>query len=168
MEQTWRWWGPADIITLEKVCQIGATGIVTALHDIPAGELWTLDAVGERKRFIEADPSLGLRWSVVESLPVHEAIKIGDGDLAPYFERYRQSMRNLAAHGITTICYNFMPILDWARTKLRAPLPGGGNALRFNLHEYAAFECHMLKRPGAEADFSPASSPADSSSHSTL
>lgn len=153
MEQTWRWWGPNDIITLSHVCQVGATGIVTALHDVPTGELWTSEAIAERKRFIEADRTLGLRWSVVESLPVAERIKIGEGDLTQLLETYRQSMRNLAAHGVTTICYNFMPVLDWARTQLRAPLPGGGNALRFNVHEFAAFDCFMLEREGARDDY---------------
>jgi mannonate dehydratase len=154
VEQTWRWWGPNDIITLSHVCQVGATGIVTALHDVPTGELWTAEAVAERKRFIEADPTLGLRWSVVESLPVAERIKIGEGDVTALLDTYRQSMRNLAAHGVTTICYNFMPVLDWARTQLRAPLPGGGNALRFNVHEFAAFDCFMLERDGARAEYS--------------
>ncbi|SED51881.1 D-mannonate dehydratase [Rhizobiales bacterium GAS188] len=155
MEQTWRWWGPQDLIKLAHVCQAGATGIVTALHQVPAGELWTSDAIEERKRLIEADASLGLRWSVVESLPVAEAIKIGKGDLAPLFETYRASLRNLAAAGIKTICYNFMPVLDWTRTELRAPLPGGGNALRFNAYDFAAFDCCMLARKGAEADHDP-------------
>lgn len=153
MEQTWRWWGPNDIITLSHVCQVGATGIVTALHDIPTGELWSSDAVAERKRAIEADRRLGLRWSVVESLPIHERIKLGEGDPSELLDTYRQSMRNLARHGVTTICYNFMPVLDWARTQLRAPLPGGGNALRFNAHEFAAFDCYMLRRVGADIDY---------------
>ena len=154
MEQTWRWWGPNDIITLAHICQVGASGIVTALHDIPTGELWSSDAVSERKHAIEADASLGLRWSVVESLPIHERIKLGEGDLGALLDTYRQSMRNLARHGVTTICYNFMPVLDWARTQLRVPLPGGGNALRFNAHEFAAFDCYMLQRDGADADYS--------------
>jgi mannonate dehydratase len=104
---------------------------------------------------IEADTSLGLRWRVVESLPVAEAIKLGEGDLAPIFENYRVSLRNLAACGVTTVCYNFMPVLDWTRTQLAAPLPGGGTALRFNAHEYAAFDCFILQRKGAEAEQSP-------------
>ena len=155
MEQTWRWWGPDDLIPLAHVCQAGATGIVTALHQIPAGELWTREAIEERKRVIGSDPSLGLRWSVVESLPVAEAIKIGEGDLSRLFETYRASLRNLAAAGVRTICYNFMPVLDWTRTELRAPLVGGANALRFNAYEFAAFDCFMLERPGAEADHRP-------------
>lgn len=153
MEQTWRWWGPGDLITLPHVAQVGATGIVTALHDIPTGEVWTTDAILERKRAIEHDPALGLRWSVVESVPVHEAIKLGEPAAERYLDAYRQTLRNLGAAGVTTVCYNFMPVLDWARTQLRAPLPGGGNALRFNAHEFAAFDCHMLQRPGADADY---------------
>lgn len=155
MEQTWRWWGPADPITLQYVRQTGARGVVTALHDIPAGQLWTADGVAARCRFIEADPSLGLRWSVAESLPVAEAIKTGGGDLEPLFENYRQSIRNLARCGVDVICYNFMPVLDWMRTDVRAVLPGGGTALRFDAHRLAAFDCFMLQRPGAEADHAP-------------
>ncbi len=155
MEQTWRWFGPADVVTLAQLRQAGATGVVTALHDIPYGEVWSVEAIRERLGLIAADPALGLRWSVVESLPVHERIKIGEGDLGALFENYRQSMRNLAACGLTTICYNFMPVLDWTRTDLAHPLPGGGTALRFNAHEFAAFDCFMLERPGAEADHPP-------------
>src|ERR687893_485741 len=133
MEQAWRWFGPEDLIKLSHVRQTGATGIVTALHHIPYGVV----------------------WSVVESLPVHESIKIGEGDLTPLFDNYRQSLRNLARCGITTVCYNFMPVLDWTRTELAHPLPGGGTALRFNAHEFAAFDCFMLERRGGEADHSP-------------
>lgn len=153
MEQTWRWWGPNDLITLEDICQVGATGIVTALHDVPTGAVWTREAIAERKRIIEADASLGLRWSVVESVQVHESIKLADENAAPYYEAYRQTLRNLGEAGIDTVCYNFMPVLDWARTQLRHPLPGGATALRFNMHEFAAFDVHMLARPGAEADY---------------
>lgn len=156
MEQTWRWWGPADPITLAYVRQTGASGIVTALHDIPAGEVWPLEAIRDRRACIEADRTLGLRWSVVESLPVAEAIKIGRGDLEPLFDAYRQSIRNLAACGVDTICYNFMPLLDWTRTVLRHPLVGGGTALRFDAAHFAAFDCLMLQRPGAEEDHHPA------------
>ncbi len=155
MEQTWRWWGPSDLITLSDICQVGATGIVTALHDVPTGEVWTRDAIAERKRIIEADPSLGLRWSVVESVPVHESIKLAEDGAASYYEAYRETLRNLGEAGIGTVCYNFMPVLDWARTQLRHPLPGGATALRFNAHEFAAFDIHMLDRPVAEADYSP-------------
>ncbi|ACL55990.1 mannonate dehydratase [Methylobacterium nodulans] len=155
MEQTWRWFGPDDCVRLADARQAGATGIVTALHHIPYGEVWSIAEIERRKAEIGADPSLGLRWSVVESLPVHERIKLGEGDLEPLFAAYRASLRNLAACGITTICYNFMPVLDWTRTELAHPLPGGGTALRFNAHEFAAFDCFMLARPGAEADHPP-------------
>ena len=155
MEQTWRWFGPADAVTLAEARQAGVTGIVTALHDIPYGVVWSVEAIKARKAEIAHDPTLGLTWSVAESLPVHEAIKIGEGDLEPLFENYRASLRNLAACGVKTICYNFMPVLDWARTELRHALPGGGRALRFNAHEFAAFDGFMLERPGAEADHPP-------------
>jgi mannonate dehydratase len=153
MEQTWRWFGPDDVVPLRAIRQAGASGVVTALHQIPYGVVWSVEEIEARKALIAADPSLGLRWSVVESLPIHERIKIGEGDLEALFEAYRQSMRNLAACGVRTICYNFMPVLDWTRTELRHPLPGGGSALRFNAHEYAAFDCFMLERPGARDDF---------------
>ena len=155
MEQTWRWFGPDDVVRLADARQAGATGIVTALHQIPYGVVWSVEEIEARKALIAADASLGLRWSVVESLPMHEPIKLGEGDLEPLFDNYRQSLRNLAACGVTTICYNFMPVLDWTRTELAHPLPGGGTALRFNAHEFAAFDCFMLERPGAEADHSP-------------
>ncbi|NIX77026.1 mannonate dehydratase [Microvirga terricola] len=155
MEQTWRWFGPDDVVRLSHIRQTGATGIVTALHQIPYGVVWGVEDIEARKGLIAADPALGLRWSVVESLPVHESIKIGEGDLTPLFDNYRQSLRNLAQCGITTVCYNFMPVLDWTRTELAYPLPGGGTALRFNAHEHAAFDCFTLERPGAEADHSP-------------
>ena len=154
MEQTWRWWGPGDIITLPDICQTGATGIVTALHDVPTGVVWTRDAIAARKRLIEADPSLGLHWAVVESVPVHESIKLGEPDAGNYLESYRETLRNLGAEGLDTVCYNFMPVLDWARTQLRHPLPGGASALRFNAHEFAAFDVHMLARADAEQDWS--------------
>ncbi|MBV8912865.1 MAG: mannonate dehydratase [Acetobacteraceae bacterium] len=155
MQQSWRWFGPDDVVPLRAIRQAGASGVVTALHQIPYGELWTLEAIAERKGLIEQDRSLGLHWNVVESLPIHERIKLGEGDLAGFFNNYRQSMRNLAASGVRTICYNFMPVVDWTRTELYHTLPGGGRALRFNAHEYAAFDCLMLERPGAEADHPP-------------
>ena len=152
MEQSWRWFGPDDVVPLRAIRQAGARGVVTALHQIPYGEVWTPEAIGERQALIGADPSLGLRWNVVESLPIHERIKLNEGDLTALFDNYRASMRNLAASGVKVICYNFMPVVDWTRTELRHPLPGGGSALRFNAHEYAAFDCFMLQRPGAEAE----------------
>ena len=155
MEQTWRWFGPDDVIKLPHIRQAGASGIVTALHQIPYGIEWTVDEIEKRKAIIASDASLGLRWSVVESLPVSEAIKLGDGDIAPLFDSYRASLRNLARCGVKVVCYNFMPVLDWTRTELAHPLPGGARALRFNAHEYAAFDCYMLERPGAEADHKP-------------
>ncbi len=152
MEQSWRWFGPDDVVPLRAIRQTGARGVVTALHQIPYGAVWSLDDIRARQALIGADPSLGLHWNVVESLPIHERIKLNDGDLAPLFDAYRASMRNLAAAGVQIICYNFMPVVDWTRTELRHPLPGGGSALRFNAHEYAAFDCFMLQRPGAEAE----------------
>jgi mannonate dehydratase len=152
MEQTWRWFGPEDVIRLNQIRQAGATGIVTALHQIPYGVVWSVEEIEKRKALIAADAGLGLRWSVVESLPIHETVKLGEGNLTPIFENYRQSMRNLAACGVTTICYNFMPILDWTRTDLAWPLAGGGTALKFDAVKYCAFDCFMLARKGAEAD----------------
>lgn len=152
MEETWRWFGPEDAVRLTDVRQTGARGIVTALHQIPYGEVWTVDAIRTRKAMIEADKSLGLRWSVIESLPIDERIKLDEGDLKPLFDNYRTSLRNLAACGVKTLCYNFMPVLDWTRTELAAPTPGGGTALRFNAEEFAAFDCFILAREGAEAD----------------
>ena len=128
MEQTWRWFGPRDAVTLNDVAQTGATGIVTALHDIPYGVVWSEEAITERKTQIAA-PRLGLRWSVVESLPIHEDIKRGTGDLDRLFGAYRDSLRNLARQGLKTVCYNFMPILDWTRTELRAPAADGGQCI---------------------------------------
>jgi mannonate dehydratase len=154
VEQSWRWFGPGDIVKLHAIRQAGASGVVTALHDIPYGKVWSVADIEARKALIAADPSLGLRWNVVESLPVHERVKLGEGDLTTIFDNYRASMRNLAASGIKVICYNFMPVVDWTRTQLYQPLPGGGRALRFNIHEFAAFECFMLKRNGADADYS--------------
>lgn len=154
MEQTWRWFGPEDAVTLAAARQAGATGIVTALHHIPYGEVWSIAEIEKRKGEIEA-PGFGLRWSVVESLPVHESVKMGSGDLEPIFANYRQSLRNLAACGLRTVCYNFMPVLDWTRTQLDAPVIGGARALRFNIHEYVAFDWLMLERPGAEEGHAP-------------
>jgi len=155
MEETWRWFGPDDAVRLDHIRQAGARGIVTSLHQVPYGEVWTVEEIERRKAALARDPALGLQWRVVESLPVHEKIRRGDADCAPLFASYRQSMRNLAACGVTNICYNFMPVLDWTRTELRHPLPGGGTALRFNAHEYVGFDVFILGRPGAEEGVSP-------------
>ncbi|SMY06931.1 mannonate dehydratase [Flavimaricola marinus] len=152
MIESWRWYGEFDPITLAEVAQTGATGIVTALHDIPYGEVWPVSAVADRKSQLEA---VGFDWVVVESLPIHERIKRGDGDLSGLFANYRQSMANLAGQGVKTICYNFMPLLDWTRTDLAHPVPGGGTCLRFDAVRMAGFEIHMLGRKEAEADYSP-------------
>jgi mannonate dehydratase len=149
LEETWRWFGPADDVRLAEIRQTGATGIVTALHEIPYGEIWPVAAIAERQNIV-ADA--GLTWSVVESLPVHERIKLGEGDLTALFDTYRQSLRNLARCGVRTICYNFMPVLDWTRTELAFPRPTGATALRFEAYLYAAFDCFMLHRPGAETE----------------
>jgi len=152
MKECWRWFGPLDRIDLAEVAQTGASGIVTALHEVPYGEIWTVEAIRERQAQV-TDPDLGLEWRVVESLPVHEDIKRGTGDLPTLFANYRQSLANLAACGIHTVCYNFMPLLDWTRTDLAAPERGGARALRFSAARMAAFEIHMLGRDGAEADY---------------
>lgn len=150
MEQCWRWFGPDDVVTLAQARQAGATGIVNSLHQIPYGVVWSVEEIEKRQAIVRSDKSLGLEWKVVESLPIHESVKIGEGDLETIFENYRQSMRNLAACGLEVICYNFMPVLDWTRTELAHKLPGGGTALRFNLHEYVALDHFMLKRKGAD------------------
>lgn len=152
MLETWRWFGPGDVVPLPAIRQAGARGVVTALHEVPYGVAWSLDGIRARQAEIASDPALGLHWAVVESLPIHESVKLGQGDLTRIVDNYRASMRNLAAAGIRTICYNFMPVIDWTRTDLAYPLPGGGRALRFSAHEFAAFDCFLLQRAGAEAD----------------
>ncbi|KMW58204.1 Mannonate dehydratase [Candidatus Rhodobacter oscarellae] len=154
MIESWRWFGPLDKISLEEVAQTGATGIVTALHEIPYGETWPREAIAARRDAIRSAPG-GMDWLVVESLPVHEDIKRGVGNLDALFANYRQSLANLAAEGVKTVCYNFMPLLDWTRTTLDAPVAGGGTALRFEMVEMAAFDVHMLQRAGAQADYTP-------------
>lgn len=150
MEKTWRWFGKKDKITLDMLRQIGVEGIVTALHEVPNGEIWTEEAVRDLQRYIE---SFGLRWSVVESLPVSESIKYGGADRDELIEKYKISLANLGKCGVKTICYNFMPVLDWARTELEYPNPDGTSNLYFNKAEFAYFDIRILKRAGAEADY---------------
>ncbi len=150
MKESWRWYGPLDQIELNEIRQTGASGIVTALHEIPYGEVWERQAIAARRNQIRAT---GLDWTVCESLPISEDIKRGTGGLSALFSNYRQSMANLAAEGIKTICYNFMPLLDWTRTDLNAPVKSGGTCLRFSAIRMAAFEIHILDRKAAEDDY---------------
>ena len=151
MEKTWRWFGKKDTIKLEMLRQIGVEGIVSALHDIPNGEIWPLEAINDYKNHIE---SSGLRWSVVESLPVSESIKYGGKDRDQLIENYIKSLENLGKAGITTVCYNFMPVLDWARTDLYYPWEDGSSSLYFDKAKFAYFEIHILERKAAEKDYS--------------
>jgi mannonate dehydratase len=149
MEETWRWFGPKDPIPLAHIREAGATGIVTALHEIPGGTAWTDEAVAERKRLIEAE---GLRWSVVESIPVTNAIKARTKDWRKDVDAWKASLRAVGRAGIETVCYNFMPIVDWTRTDLAFPLRSG-LALRFDAVDFAVFDVFILERPGADDDY---------------
>ena len=153
MIETWRWFGPKDSISLQMIAQAGASGIVTSLHDIPTGEIWSSEAIVARKNEIEAG---GLEWTVIESIPLHNDIKTRTGNFEHYIENYKQSIKNAGEAGIDTICYNFMPVVDWTRTNLNYKLPNSSFALRFEMTDFVAYDVYMLKRPGAENDYSDA------------
>ncbi|WP_341936596.1 mannonate dehydratase [Marinimicrobium sp. C2-29] len=150
MKETWRWFGPQDTVTLDHIAQAGATGVVTALHQIPTGETWPLADILERKATIEAR---GLEWSVVESVPLHNDIKTRSGDYRRHIDNYRATLRHLAEAGIHDVCYNFMPVVDWTRTNLSYTLPNGSQALRFEMTDFASYDIHILARTGAERDY---------------
>ncbi|MEM1074004.1 MAG: mannonate dehydratase [Pseudomonadota bacterium] len=151
MKQCWRWFGPNDAVHLADLHQVGVEGIVTALHDIPPGEIWSIANIQQRADLLR---TAGFNWDVVESLPVSEVIKTQAADLQIHLENYKESLRNLARQGIKTVCYNFMPVLDWTRTTLRARQSHGGNAMQFRLADFAIFDLHILKRGGAASDYS--------------
>ena len=159
MRQTWRWFGPVDKVSLADARQAGVEGIVTALHHVPTGAVWTPEEIEKRQREVAFHPGGGmthLAWEVVESLPVSEAIKTQSGEWRAHIVHYRRSLENLARAGINVVCYNFMPVLDWTRTELTWPVAHGGRAMRFDLADFAVFDIHVLKRKGAAEDYSEA------------
>jgi len=158
MRESWRWFGPKDPVTINDIRQTGATDIVSALHNIPIGEVWPIESIQQHQALIEeCEPNLSpLKWSVVESIPVHEDIKLARSDRQKYIDNWITSMQNLAECGIKTICYNFMPVIDWTRTDLKYKLPNGAYALRFDQQKFTAFDLFILQRDKAETDYSAA------------
>ena len=159
MKQTWRWFGPNDTASIDDVVQAGAEGIVTALHHVPNGAVWTPEEIVKRQDLVRhrknGSPS-DIEWDVVESLPVSEDIKKQKNDWRAHIANYKTSLEHLASAGIEVICYNLMPVLDWTRTSLRWELPNGARCMRFDIYDFAAFDIHILKRPGASESFEPA------------
>ena len=155
MRESWRWFGPNDPVSIDDIRQTGVTDIVSALHTVPTGDVWTLEAIRDYQSLIEdAAPDLApLKWTVVESIPVHEDIKLARPGHEKYIQAWIQSMENLAECGIKTICYNFMPVIDWTRTDLKFKLPSGAYALRFDQKKFAAFDLFILRRDGAEREY---------------
>jgi len=152
MQQTWRWFGPDDPVTLQNIVQAGASGVVSSLHQIATGDSWKLEDIVERKAMIEA---AGLEWTVVESIPVHNDIKTRSGNYQTYIDNYKISLRNTGAAGISVVCYNFMPVVDWTRTNLKYELPNASQALRFEMTDFAAYDVYLLQRENAAADYDP-------------
>lgn len=152
MKETWRWFGPKDTVSLQSIAQAGATGIVTSLHHIPTGAVWPMADILERKKFIEDH---GLEWAVIESIPLHNDIKTRTGNFQQYIDNYKESLRNVGAAGISDVCYNFMPVVDWTRTNLNYTLPNNARALRFEMSDFAAYDTYILQRPNAEQSYRP-------------